>query len=73
MHRERQLCRGRLFSLAGIRFCVPVGGDGVYESLIVGLVLAPGDGGGLAVGLSDEFGSSHIGHPDLDGPEALLA
>lgn len=36
-------------------------------------MLAGSDGSRLAVSLRDELWSPHIGHPDLNRPEALLA
>ena len=52
---------------------IPVGGHRIDEGLIVSILIAGGDEGRLAVCLADEFGGVHIGNPDLNRPQALLA
>lgn len=51
---------------------IPVSRDSINECLIGPFVFAGCDGLRLPVGFSNELRSSHIGYPQLDGPETLL-
>ena len=52
---------------------IPVDRDRVDECLVGGFVLVGCDGSRLTVSLCDELRGPHIGYPDLNGPETLLA
>jgi hypothetical protein len=41
--------------------------------LVVGLMLAGGDGSRLAVSFLDKFWRPYVGHPNLDRPKPLRA
>jgi len=70
----RQRCEYRLASSGGLPIGGgPVDGDRIDERLVVGLMLAGGDGSRLAVSFRDKFWRPHVGHPNLDGPKPLRA
>ena len=52
---------------------VPIGGHRIDEGLIVSILIALSDECRLAVCFADEFGGVHIGNPDLNRPQSLLA
>src|SRR6516164_9700405 len=52
---------------------VPIGGHRIDEGLIVSILIGISDECRLAVCFTDEFGGVHIGNPDLNRPQALLA
>jgi len=68
-----QRCGCRRASLGGLPLVGPVDGDRLDECLVVGLVLAGGDGSRLEVSFRGEFWRPYVGHPDLNGPETLSA
>ncbi|MDT5275760.1 MAG: hypothetical protein QOE48_2030 [Mycobacterium sp.] len=70
----RQRCEYRLASLGGLPLSGgPVDGDRIDERLVVGLMLAGGDGSRLAVSFRDKFRRPYVGHPNLDRSKPLRA
>lgn len=70
----QQRCEYRLASLGGLPLSgSPVDGDRIDERLVVGLMLAGGDGSRLAVSFRDKLFRPYVGHPNLDRPKPLRA